>query len=100
MTRRFGGLTAVSEVNIRLNQGELVGLIGPNGAGKTTLFNLLTGVYAPSEGTLDFDGQSLAGERLMPPAQRIPRLALDAVLAGLGGYVIGFIFAGCSSRTS
>ena len=94
MTRRFGGLTAVSEVNIRLDQGELVGLIGPNGAGKTTLFNLLTGVYAPSEGTLDFDGSSLAGERLMPAGQRIPRLALDAVLAGLGGYVIGFIFAG------
>ncbi len=94
LTRRFGGLTAVGDVNIRLNQGELVGLIGPNGAGKTTLFNMLTGVYAPSEGRLDFDGQPLAGEQPMPQAQRVARLALDAVLAGFGGYVIGFIFAG------
>lgn len=47
---RFGGLTAVSEFSIALEEGELVGLIGPNGAGKTTVFNVLTGVYEPSEG--------------------------------------------------
>ena len=94
LTRRFGGLTAVGDVCIELRQGELVGLIGPNGAGKTTLFNMLTGVYAPSEGVLNFDGKPLAGERALPPTQRLVRLALDAVLAGLGGYVIGFIFAG------
>ena len=50
LTKNFGGLAAVSQVNITLEQNELVGLIGPNGAGKTTLFNLLTGVYEPSEG--------------------------------------------------
>ncbi len=50
LTKNFGGLAAVSHVNITLEQNELVGLIGPNGAGKTTLFNLLTGVYEPSEG--------------------------------------------------
>ena len=52
LTKSFGGLTAVSNVNMYLDQGELVGLIGPNGAGKTTLFNLLTGVYKPTTGTV------------------------------------------------
>lgn len=50
LTKNFGGLAAVSNVNLHLEKNELVGLIGPNGAGKTTLFNLLTGVYEPSEG--------------------------------------------------
>lgn len=53
LTKNFGGLAAVSMVNLELGNNELVGLIGPNGAGKTTLFNLLTGVYASSEGTID-----------------------------------------------
>lgn len=55
LTKIFGGLTAVSDVNMSIDKGELVGLIGPNGAGKTTLFNLLTGVYAPSSGTIKLD---------------------------------------------
>lgn len=59
--RSFGGLKALSDVSIRLNEGELVGLIGPNGAGKTTLFNLLTGVYEPSEGQIIFNGESIGG---------------------------------------
>ena len=59
LTKHFGGLTAVSDVTMELNEGELVGLIGPNGAGKTTLFNLLTGVYVPSEGTVTLDGHVL-----------------------------------------
>ncbi|MFD0826676.1 ABC transporter ATP-binding protein [Neobacillus sp. M.A.Huq-85] len=58
---RFGGLKAVSDVNLELNQGELVGLIGPNGAGKTTFFNLLTGVYVPTEGSISLDGEKLNG---------------------------------------
>ncbi len=58
---RFGGLKAVSEINAELNKGELVGLIGPNGAGKTTFFNLLTGVYVPTEGNITFNGQRLNG---------------------------------------
>lgn len=52
LSKNFGGLAAVSNVSLELNEGELVGLIGPNGAGKTTFFNLLTGVYVPSEGTI------------------------------------------------
>ncbi|MBO0487117.1 ABC transporter ATP-binding protein [Vagococcus fluvialis] len=59
LTKNFGGLAAVSNVNLYLDKNELVGLIGPNGAGKTTLFNLLTGVYEPSEGYVLFsDGES------------------------------------------
>lgn len=54
LTKNFSGLTAVSDLNITIHKNELVGLIGPNGAGKTTLFNLLTGVYEPSEGTIEF----------------------------------------------
>ena len=63
LTKHFGGLTAVGDVTLELNEGELVGLIGPNGAGKTTLFNLLTGVYEPSEGTVTLDGHLLNGKQ-------------------------------------
>lgn len=56
---RFGGLKAVSEVNMELYKGELVGLIGPNGAGKTTFFNLLTGVYVPTEGSISLNSERL-----------------------------------------
>ena len=67
LTKNFGGLAAVSHVDLHLETNELVGLIGPNGAGKTTLFNLLTGVYEPSEGDvlLEEQGQSkrLNGEK-------------------------------------
>lgn len=59
LTKNFGGLTAVSNVNITLDKNELVGLIGPNGAGKTTLFNLLTGVYVPSSGDVLFEYQTV-----------------------------------------
>ena len=55
LSRHFGGLTAVANVSFDIQPGELIGLIGPNGAGKTTLFNLLTGVYEPSEGLIEMD---------------------------------------------
>jgi branched-chain amino acid transport system ATP-binding protein len=61
VSRTFGGLKAVSEVNMAINDGELVGLIGPNGAGKTTLFNLLTGVYEPSSGKVALGGTVVNG---------------------------------------
>lgn len=64
LTKTFGGLTAVSNVDIEIKRGELVGLIGPNGAGKTTVFNLLTGIYVPTSGEINFEGQSLL--RLKP----------------------------------
>lgn len=57
----FGGLKAISNFNMTVEKGGLVGLIGPNGAGKTTAFNLFTGVYRPTEGKIDFDGKSIVG---------------------------------------
>ena len=62
-TIRFGGLTAVSELDLQIGCNELVGLIGPNGAGKTTAFNLITGVYQPTAGEILFDGQSIADSK-------------------------------------
>lgn len=55
LTKNFGGLSAVSNVSLYADKGELIGLIGPNGAGKTTFFNLLTGVYVPTEGTIELE---------------------------------------------
>ena len=55
LPKNFGGLCAVSNVSMEIGEGELIGLIGPNGAGKTTFFNLLTGVYEPSEGTIELN---------------------------------------------
>lgn len=66
VTKVFGGLKAVSNFNMNINTGELVGLIGPNGAGKTTAFNLFTGVYQPTTGTISLGGNSLLG---MKPSQ-------------------------------
>ena len=63
LTQFFGGLRAVSDFNIQLEHGEIVGLIGPNGAGKTTVFNLITGVYTPTKGTIVFDGQNIVGKK-------------------------------------
>jgi branched-chain amino acid transport system ATP-binding protein len=62
-TIRFGGLTAVSALNFEIRDNELVGLIGPNGAGKTTVFNLITGVYRPTEGSICFCDASLVGKK-------------------------------------
>ena len=61
LNKRFGGLRVLQDVSFSLSEGEILGLIGPNGAGKSTLFNLITGVYQPNEGSIEFDGKSLAG---------------------------------------
>lgn len=63
LSKAFGGLTAVKEVDFHLADGEIVGLIGPNGAGKTTLFNIITGIFPPDTGSLTFDGQKLTGRK-------------------------------------
>ena len=59
----FGGLRAVDELSMKIEKGGLVGLIGPNGAGKTTAFNMLTGVYRPTDGGIRLDGQNLIGKK-------------------------------------
>jgi len=62
LTKYFGGLAAVSQFDMYVNEGEIAGLIGPNGAGKTTLFNLITGVLRPTKGKVTFDGKDITGK--------------------------------------
>ncbi|MCK9170432.1 MAG: ABC transporter ATP-binding protein [Treponema sp.] len=61
LTHRFGGLEALTDINVNLKKGEIAGLIGPNGAGKTTVFNLVSGFYVPSEGDILFKGKRING---------------------------------------
>ena len=63
VTMQFGGLTAVSDFSVNVENGEIVGLIGPNGAGKTTVFNIITGVYAPTRGAILLDGKNITGKQ-------------------------------------
>jgi branched-chain amino acid transport system ATP-binding protein len=72
VTVRFGGLVAISELDLTVNAGQIFAVIGPNGAGKTTAFNVITGVYQPTSGRVRFDGQVLAGRK----PHRITRLGV------------------------
>jgi branched-chain amino acid transport system ATP-binding protein len=63
LTKHFGGLTAVNDLDFSVDDGEIVGLIGPNGAGKTTVFNLVTGVFPPTDGKIYFKGEDITGLR-------------------------------------
>ncbi len=72
LSKSFGGLKVLEGIDLVIPQGGIHGLIGPNGAGKTTLFNIITGLYAPSGGTVTFEGQSLVGRR----PHRITQLGL------------------------
>ena len=61
VSKRFGGLLCIDELDLHVDEGEIVSVIGPNGAGKTTLFNLVTGIYRPDEGDIRFEGQTVVG---------------------------------------
>jgi len=63
LTKYFGGLAAVSQLDMYVNEGEILGLIGPNGAGKTTVFNLITGVFPPTKGRVIFEGTDITGRK-------------------------------------
>lgn len=63
ITKKFGGLVALSNVDFDVGQGEIVGLVGPNGSGKTTLFNVISGFYTPESGTITFEGQTITGRQ-------------------------------------
>lgn len=79
MTHYFGGLRAVHNYNLRIKPGQIMGLIGPNGAGKTTIFNLLTGIYTPTQGTIDLGGNAIVG---LPP-HRIAAMGLGRTFQNL-----------------
>jgi branched-chain amino acid transport system ATP-binding protein len=72
VSKRFGGLQALSRITIDLPEGQILGLIGPNGAGKTTLFNVINGIYPPDEGSVSFLGQSVNGW----PPQRLAKAGM------------------------
>jgi ABC-type branched-subunit amino acid transport system ATPase component len=61
VTQRFGGVTALEDISFKITPGEITGVIGPNGAGKTTLFNIISGIYTQTSGTITFDGRDVSG---------------------------------------
>ena len=63
LTKKFGGLTAVHDFSLSVEEGEILGMIGPNGAGKTTAFNMISGYYTPNEGNVTFEGREITGNR-------------------------------------
>ena len=94
LTRRFGGLIALSDVSFGIGRGEIYGLIGPNGAGKTTLFNVLTGIYPPDEGRVLFEGaeprdRTPDGIARMGIARTFQNIRLFANLSALENVMIG-----------
>jgi branched-chain amino acid transport system ATP-binding protein len=97
-TMRFGGLTAVSDLNLSIDSGEIVGLIGPNGAGKTTAFNMVTGVYEPTEGRIVFSGKDIAGK----PAHSITEAGIARTFQNIRLFstmsVLENVLVGCAVR--
>ena len=99
VTRRFGGIVAIDDVSLEVEQGAVVGLIGPNGAGKTTLFNVVTRLYKPDSGELELDGRSL----LHTPAYRIVRRGIARTFQNVELFrtmtVLDNVLVGAHSRT-
>lgn len=92
LTKQFGGLTAVDRVTFKLEEGEILGVIGPNGAGKTTIFNMITGIYSPTEGEIFFQGQRIAHppltwrKRLRTPTWWMSWIPVPALQARWNGF--------------
>jgi branched-chain amino acid transport system ATP-binding protein len=99
VTRRFGGIVAIDGVSLDVEQGQVVGLIGPNGAGKTTLFNVITRLYRPDSGELEFDGRSL----LHTPPHRIVRRGIARTFQNVELFrtmtVLDNVLVGAHTRT-
>ena len=99
VTRRFGGIVAIDDVSLDVEQGQIVGLIGPNGAGKTTLFNVITRLYKPDSGELEFAGKSL----LRTPPHRIVRRGIARTFQNVELFrtmtVLDNVLVGAHSRT-
>jgi branched-chain amino acid transport system ATP-binding protein len=97
VTKRFGGLTAVKDLSMSVQPGEIVGLIGPNGAGKTTIFNVVTGVYRPDAGTVTIGGERVDGLARYRIAQRGVRRTYQIVrpfgdMSVLENVMVGALF--------
>jgi branched-chain amino acid transport system ATP-binding protein len=99
VTRRFGGIVAIDDVSLDVEQGQIVGLIGPNGAGKTTLFNVITRLYRPDAGELDFAGKTL----LRTPPHRIVRRGIARTFQNVELFgtmtVLDNVLVGAHTRT-
>ena len=99
VTRRFGGIVAIDDVSLDVDQGQIIGLIGPNGAGKTTLFNVVTRLYKPDSGELEFDGKSL----LRTPPHRIVRRGIARTFQNVELFrtmtVLDNVLVGAHTRT-
>tara|TARA_R110002049_G_scaffold199151_1_gene369216 strand:- start:193 stop:1032 length:840 start_codon:yes stop_codon:yes gene_type:complete len=98
VTRRFGGISAVNDVTLHVDKGEIVSIIGPNGAGKTTLFNLISGVLPVSSGRIEIEGQDLA----RVPGHKYARLGIGRTFQNLAlfkhGTVVENLLVGCHWR--
>jgi branched-chain amino acid transport system ATP-binding protein len=99
VTRRFGGIVAIDDVSLDVEAGQIVGLIGPNGAGKTTLFNVITRLYRPDSGALEFGGKSL----LRTPPHRIVRRGIARTFQNVELFrtmsVLDNVLVGAHTRT-
>src|SRR6185312_2877883 len=99
LTRRFGGIVAIDDVSLEVEPGQIVGLIGPNGAGKTTLFNVITRLYRPDAGALDFDGRTL----LRTPPHRVVKRGISRTFQNVELFptmtVLDNVLVGAHSRT-
>ncbi len=99
VTRRFGGILAIDDVSLDVEQGKIVGLIGPNGAGKTTLFNVVTRLYRPDSGELEFHGRSL----LRTPPHRVVRRGIARTFQNVELFrtmtVLDNVLVGAHTRT-
>src|SRR5437016_6070855 len=86
LTKDFGGLRALSEVDLHIEEGQIFSLIGPNGAGKTTFFNLITGIYLPTSGSVTFLGEDLLTHSPVPmlPVVKRPRRPFQITRLGIG----------------
>ena len=104
VTKHFGGLAAISNVDFHIDQGEIVGLIGPNGAGKTTLFNLISAALVPKPGVIRFKGQEISGLKphqisRMGIARTFQSVKVFGNMPVLGNVLLGSLF-GTSTRMS
>lgn len=104
LTKQFGGLVAVHDVSFSIVSGEILGIIGPNGAGKTTFINLISGIYAPTSGTIEFEGKDIS----VMPAHERAKIGIARTyqlihpmedLNLLENVMVGFLFAGNKSMS-